>query len=248
LSALSLALVGLAGPRDRRDAAAALLRSFPSETAAAGAAFLVFQPFERWWMGRENSDPSPDRPVVLLVHGYCCNRGLWIRMRKRLEQHGFRVATVNLEPPFERIEVLAEQLHRAVEALVARTGIDRLILVGHSMGGLVGRSYLATYGAGRVTRLVTLGTPHQGTLLARFGPGRCARQMRPGSDFLRKLADAEKLEIPVLTIWSKADELILPPESSRLAGAEERVLPDVGHMALVLSSVVLDIVVDELER
>jgi triacylglycerol lipase len=215
---------------------------------AAAGAFLVFQPFERWWMGPENSNPDPGRPVVLLVHGYCCNRGLWWRMRRRLERRGFQVATMNLEPPFGRIEAFADQLHRAVEALVARDGVDRLILVGHSMGGLVARSYLGTYGTGRVKRLVTLGTPHRGTLLARLGPGACARQMRPGSTFLENLADAEQLGIPVLTIWSKADQLVVPPESSRLAGAEERVLPDTGHMALAFSSVVSDVVADELER
>ena len=238
----------MAGPRDRWGAAAALLRSFPGEMAAAAAAFLLFQPFERWWMGPENPKPHPDRPVVLLVHGYCCNRGLWWRMRQRLEKRGFQVVTMNLEPPFGRIEAFADQLHRAVEVLVARTGIDRLILVGHSMGGLVARSYLATYGTGRVTRLVTLGTPHQGTLLAHLAPGECTRQMRPGSEFLRNLADAEQLGVPVLTIWSKADELVVPPESSRLAGAEERVLQDIGHMAMAFSPVTSDILIDELER
>jgi pimeloyl-ACP methyl ester carboxylesterase len=41
-----------------------------------------------------------------------------------------------------------------------------IVLVGHSMGGLVGRGYLAAYGAEHVRALVTLGTPHAGSPFA----------------------------------------------------------------------------------
>jgi pimeloyl-ACP methyl ester carboxylesterase len=41
-----------------------------------------------------------------------------------------------------------------------------IVLVGHSMGGLVGRGYLAAYGAEHVRALVTLGTPHLGSPFA----------------------------------------------------------------------------------
>lgn len=41
-----------------------------------------------------------------------------------------------------------------------------IVLVGHSMGGLVGRGYLAAHGAQHVRALVTLGTPHAGSPFA----------------------------------------------------------------------------------
>lgn len=71
--------------------------------------------------------------------------------------------------------------------LFAYVFID-LLLVGHSMGGLVARAYLRRYGELRVARLITLGTPHRGSLLAHLGIGRNARQMEPGSVWLRELA------------------------------------------------------------
>lgn len=44
-----------------------------------------------------------------------------------------------------------------------------VVLVGHSMGGLVGRGYLAAYGSEHVRALVTLGTPHLGSPFADDG-------------------------------------------------------------------------------
>ncbi|HEX9936257.1 MAG TPA: alpha/beta fold hydrolase [Longimicrobium sp.] len=41
-----------------------------------------------------------------------------------------------------------------------------IVLVGHSMGGLVGRGYVAAHGAEHVRALVTLGTPHLGSPFA----------------------------------------------------------------------------------
>ena len=41
-----------------------------------------------------------------------------------------------------------------------------IVLVGHSMGGLVGRGYVAAYGSEHVRALVTLGTPHEGSPFA----------------------------------------------------------------------------------
>jgi pimeloyl-ACP methyl ester carboxylesterase len=43
-----------------------------------------------------------------------------------------------------------------------------IVLVGHSMGGLVGRGYIAAEGAEYVRALITLGTPHLGSPVADF--------------------------------------------------------------------------------
>ena len=51
------------------------------------------------------------------------------------------------------------------------------------MGGLVARYYVQRLGGDvRVHTLVTLGTPHGGTLPARLFPHPLVRQLRPGSD------------------------------------------------------------------
>jgi len=48
------------------------------------------------------------------------------------------------------------------------TGADKVTLLAHSMGGLASRSYLEIFdpGGNDVDRLITIGTPHNGTPLA----------------------------------------------------------------------------------
>jgi triacylglycerol esterase/lipase EstA (alpha/beta hydrolase family) len=100
---------------------------------------------------------------------------------------------VDLEPPGASIDDFAPQVRAAIEQLCAATGQQRVVIVGHSMGGLVARAYLRRYGAEAVARVITLGTPHQGTALslARYGIGQNVQQMLYDSEWLRALAAGE---------------------------------------------------------
>ena len=213
------------------------------------AAFLLFQPFERWWMGRDAGERVDGRrPPVLLVPGFACNRGQWWWLRRCLRGRGFAVATINLEPPLADIDGFAGQLHSRIEALLAEAGVDRVALVAHSMGGLVSRAYLRRYGCGRVSTLITLGSPHRGTIIAHFGPGRGARQMEPDSEWLRQLGDQETFAMPVLNLWGGIDEIVVPQDSSRLVGARDTAFAALGHFSLLFSPAVLQCLQIVLER
>jgi pimeloyl-ACP methyl ester carboxylesterase len=69
---------------------------------------------------------------------------------------------------------LAALLNNIYDTYSANTGSDfRIILLGHSMGGLVARAYLENVGPangdkvlGKIAALITLGTPHLGAHLA----------------------------------------------------------------------------------
>ncbi len=209
--------------------------------------FAVVMPFPGAWMGSDAIGRlGSGRRPVLLVHGYMCNRGFWWWMRRQLRARGFAVATIDLEGPFSDIESLADRLDGRIDALLAETGADRVLLVTHSMGGLVARTVLGRGRSGRIARFVTLGGPHHGTVTARLGLGRNARQMEPDNSWLAALNRVETTEVPTLTIWSYGDQIVAPQATSRLAGAREVALPGLGHMALGFSSAVRDLVVADL--
>jgi len=213
------------------------------------AVFVVFQPFDRWWMGSDAvGRVDGRRHPVLLVPGYVCNRGQWWWLRRCLRARGYRVATINLEPPLADIDDFAGQLQSRIEALLTETGAERVALVAHSMGGLVSRAYLRRHGCARVSTLITLGSPHHGTIIARFGAGRDARQMGPGSDWLRQLGDRETFAIPVLSLWGGIDEIVVPQDSSRLAGARETAFAALGHLSLLFAPAVLHALQAGLDR
>ncbi len=218
---------------------------FLAEYAAFVTNFVLISPFERWWMGGDRLPPGGARPPVLLIHGYGCSRAAWWWLRRRLEAAGWSVATINLEPIYTSIENYVEPVARRIDEVLAATGGERLILVGHSMGGLVARAYLRRHGAARVARLVTLGTPHAGSELARLGLGENARQMSPGSAWIEALA-REKPPVDSLTIFSRHDNYVMPQANLEWPGAQRRTIDGLGHLAMLFSPRVAAALVDGL--
>jgi triacylglycerol esterase/lipase EstA (alpha/beta hydrolase family) len=128
----------------------------------------------------------------------------------------------------------------AIDAAVARlhqaTGQPPLI-VAHSMGGLATRAWLAsTPGAAqRVQHVITVGTPHHGTWMARFGHTRNARQMRIGGPWLTALASGPTAAPAALftCFFGHGDNIVFPATTATLAGADNRHLPAVAHVAML---------------
>ena len=86
-------------------------------------------------------------------------------MQTALEGSGF--ATLNQDYASRRkaLEALAEDIHPAIQRFA--DGIDGAVhFVGHSMGGLLARVYIARYQPKRLGRVVMLGTPNSGSEIA----------------------------------------------------------------------------------
>ncbi|OEZ83620.1 extracellular esterase EstB precursor [Janthinobacterium sp. HH106] len=182
---------------------------------------------------------------VLLVHGYVCNRGYWTQLSRQLARAGIAHDGVDLEPIGADIEDFVPQVEQAIEALCARTGSDRVIIVAHSMGGLVARAWLRRYGAARVARILTIGTPHHGTALANLAAGTNARQMSRIDDapsgWLAQLAASETTETRALitSMYSHHDNIVAPQASAQLPGARNLAFGGIGHVALASDARVL---------
>lgn len=216
-------------------------RLMADEYLANLLSFLLVIPFARLWMPADRL--TAGRQTILLVHGYGCNRAVWWLLRRRLEAAGHTVATLNLTPPLTSIGKLVPQLNERIEAVCAATGSKQITLLAHSMGGLVCRSYLSRHGIARVARLITLATPHAGSELARIAPGQNAREMEPGSLWLRDMA-SEKPRIPVISLRNPYDNYVMPQDNQRLAGARDVALPPVGHMAMLYDRAIAAIVIE----
>ena len=221
------------------------LRMIAAEWGAFIANFVVVSPFEKLWMGPDRLRPSVERPPLLLVHGYGCSRAAWWWLRHRLEAQGWVVATINLEPIYTDIEHYVGPLAQRIDTVLAETGAVRLILVGHSMGGLVIRAYLRRHGADKVQRVVTLGTPYGGSELARIAFGANGRQMVPGNDWLDRLAD-DGLHVETITLVGPHDNYVMPQTNLILAGAQSLALDGLGHLAMLYSPRVADALLNAL--
>jgi triacylglycerol lipase len=184
-------------------------------------------------------EPSriPARRVVL-VHGIFQNDWRCFGfLRHDLEQRGIECLVPSLKPADGRdgLPVMARQLQREIEA---RFGQERVVVIAFSMGGLISRHYLQELGgSNRCDGFFTISTPHHGTKAAHLFYGEGARQMRPGSAFLTRLATTEDRlgDMPVISYRTPADLIILPSTSSEWARAENIRVPCPLHPMMTFS-------------
>jgi pimeloyl-ACP methyl ester carboxylesterase len=204
---------------------------------------------------QKNEAPTPGQPPVLIIHGYLATRGSLHLLERHLTMRGLIVMSYPLGGLINvgDIRDSAGLIARKVESIVAQTGIARVDIVGHSMGGLVGLDYLKRLGGRhRVRRLVMLGTPTQGTWSALFGLvtaplGLASLQLLPGSPFLRELAErplppgADVVSIGAIRDW------LAPLSSTVLDGVRQIALPT-GHSGLLVDGEVAEVVVGLLKE
>lgn len=195
--------------------------------------------------------PAPAELPVLLVHGVGCNAGVWTGLRGHLEGRGLGpVYALSYGPPLASIEYFAPQVAAKIAEIRAATGARQVVLVCHSMGGLVARAYLRRYGGGDVRLLITIGTPHEGSKHAWLMRGAALADMRPRSSFLAGLngTAGSAAGVPVVSLWSWHDSMVTPQTSARLDWADNIVIAGVAHNALLNDRGVWSSVAAEIEK
>lgn len=223
---------------------AQLFRAWAGEAWAAPQVFCWHQPFRAKAIA-DNLSPmglTHGRRGVVFVHGFFCNRGFWNPWLKRLQGQGHAFVAVNLEPLFGSMDGYIPQIEAAVRQITLATGLPPL-LVCHSMGGLAARAWLqAMKSEARIHHVVTIGTPHRGTWLARFSHSRCGRQMRLQSDWLSGLDRDMPLDRHALfTCWySNCDNIVFPVSTATLPGANNRMVHSAAHVQMAFLPLVMD--------
>ncbi|WP_311568040.1 lipase family alpha/beta hydrolase [Photobacterium arenosum] len=121
----------------------------------------------------------PQSRIVICVHGWCMNDSQW---QRKPHDHGRNLAKFGYTPVYLRyntgrhISSNGEDFALLLEQLIAAwpCPVQEIVIIAHSMGGLVSRS--ACFYASRhqvswinqLTTLITLGTPHNGAPLAKL--------------------------------------------------------------------------------
>jgi pimeloyl-ACP methyl ester carboxylesterase len=185
---------------------------------------------------------TPESPPILMIHGFLGTRGSMYMLERRLVDDGFVVVSFNLGTLNVRdIRRSAFLIHRKIERILAQTPSQRIDIIGHSMGGLIGLYYVKKLGGDkRVRKLLMMGTPVRGTWAALAGVvtlglwSTSSWQLLPRSRFLDELAQGHiPPGVEVHTI-AAARDWVVPLATTRLHGANAHTVP-LGHSSLVVS-------------
>jgi pimeloyl-ACP methyl ester carboxylesterase len=188
--------------------------------------------------GRAEALPDDGHCPVIFVPGLGGGPGNFLPMRLYFRLMGRSRTYVMAFSGRWPLEERAAHLGELVEEVVVANGLgaeDQLDLVAHSMGGLVARLTLEeSRVCRRIATLVTLGTPHRGSHLARYGATTHSLELRPGSPLLARLARQLPWPGPpamprLVCLWSAADVILLPAESAAAEGADCRELAGFTH-------------------
>ena len=183
---------------------------FPQQAAEANAHYGL-KPFPA---GRPL---NLSRPQVVLIHGLDDPGKIWMNLAPTLAKTGFSIWLMNY-PDDQPISDSAELFHQQLQWL-QQQGVSSITIIAHSMGGLVSRDllsrpeWLTDKNIPQVSQLILVGTPNQGSELARLrffaelrdqfaeipngefgwlnaifdGAGEAGLDLTPGSPFLTQL-------------------------------------------------------------
>ena len=197
--------------------------------------------FEDDWAAR--TDANHPWPVILL-HGTVDSKGVWQLLGNELRQDGWAV----FAPDYGiratgLIPDSAAQVGAYIDAVLAVTGAEKVIVIGHSQGGVIARYWMRHGGgADKMKHLICLGSPNHGTtqggiispliasrvganvmqyvIDAYFGPA--GAQQLADSPIIHSLNEGGELEegVTYTNIATKSDTVVVPPETCFLAPDE----------------------------
>lgn len=148
--------------------------------------------------------------MVILLPGYTETQFIFYKLKKRLLKRRIGYKTLRYKPFLGDLESQVEVLEFLISNLINENPDIDIYLVGHSMGGLVGRKYLESY-ENQIKKLIMISTPQKGTLLAKLALGNSATDFKPNSKFVKSLKNSAFSN--VLNIYSEGDNLIVPSSS-----------------------------------
>lgn len=185
-------------------------------------------------------------PACVLVHGLYATAGVFGPLERRLERECHASCHSFSYLPGPGILELTERLGK----LLARIeGMRPVVLVGHSLGGLVTRYYVQERAFdARVVATVTLAAPFRGSASHWLVPGQAGLDLRADSAILARVREPASVPegIQHLTIVAADDELIEPDPFPVYGSARQ--VSHVGHNGILFDERAIDLVVAHVRR
>ena len=192
------------------------------------------------------------RNPIILIHGLWNTSSIFSSITSKLDKIGIEyfAPTLNHSYGITSIIDLANILN---ELILEKYGLDKEIdILGFSMGGIIGRYWLQKFnGYKRTRRLISIGSPHKGTLMAQLVPKfpfRGISEMKINSKFLRELAKNDSFldGIECISFFTYWDLMVFPGWWTNLNLGKKISVKVFKHRNLVSNKNVIDKIINEI--
>ena len=215
--------------------------------------FLDYVYLARWTLrgaiGRPHPErllepAAPSRSPVLLIPGVFEN---W-RFLQPVADHLFRRGhPVHVVGALGYNTGAIPDMAALVSAYLEREDLSEVTVVAHSKGGLIAKQALSDPRTlPRVRHVITVNTPFSGSRYASLFLLRSVRMFAPNGRVIRALGLDIAVNRRISSLYSVFDPHI--PETSHLMGAENIVLPTVGHFRPLGAAATLSLITAIIDR
>lgn len=194
-----------------------------------------FALFQKYWLPK---DENSRKASILFVHGYIHTSSAWVAFSKFFkeagytDQHAFSYRSFNIE-----YDDIVARLEQEVAKIRQERPEKKIILIGHSLGGLAIRGFLNTSEhRDCIQTAITIGTPHQGTTMAKMAFSKLGRQLQLYGPLYESITSKErKPPCPTMAIYSPTDNMVMPMQGLRInaPGWQEYQVSPVCHVGLL---------------
>jgi triacylglycerol lipase len=155
---------------------------------------------------------------------------------------------VHVVPQLKRNSEDIKSSAEIVRNLIDEKKLDKVVLVGHSKGGLIGK-YLLTHlnSDDKVIGLVSIATPYSGTSIANYY--KRWSMFSPRSKMINELSDEAKVNKKIIAIYSSTDPFIWHKNKGFLKGALDNIeIKNHGHQQVLFSKKIFEEVSKSIKR
>ena len=189
-----------------------------------------------------------------MIHGLWNTSSIFSSITSQLDNIGIEYFAPTLEHSYGMTSIL-DLTKKLNELILEKYGLEKEIdILGFSMGGIIGRYWLQKFnGYKRTRRFITVGSPHNGTLLAQLVPKYIFRgisEMKISSFLLRDLSKYDYLleGINCISFFTYWDLMVFPGWRANLNSGEKISLKTYKHKNLVRNPEAVKKIIDRLIR
>lgn len=199
------------------------------------------------------------KELVVVVHGFARNGASMGEISQALQEEGYLVCRLNYSSITQSVEQVQQDAFHQIDQCIGNK--KRVNFFGHSLGGLLIRSYLAQNPAllesGRLGRVVMSGTPNKGSEVGDHYRDKWWSGMLGGmsqslgtqpTDFAQTLPDPA-FHVGVIAgnrgwkrtqdFFEKANDGLVSVEATKLENMKDFIVLDVNHASMKKSSLVI---------